>query len=290
MRYRQHIANLCGSNPDKGSWIKELEDQGLKPSLEVLEVCDSGHIRGEVERELIDHFRTWGEADLNIRSGGGGAGRARPLDYELGEWVHLFQNIKAAENILTVIHNDICRLAKKPYAEKIYASQKKITSAMLQLESFVFDRRPEWLEEIRRAPAGMGFQSCMDNSAKGGRSAKTTEQSERAEMLNKTWVGDIPNALQFINEELDVGSSVRSAKSEVYESYTKWCELKDVVPVSRVRFSKHLRAAKPFVREIRPKPSPEGSRPRIWVGIRPKRTRDHGGREYKGHRELELTL
>jgi len=57
------LNNLAWRNP-KQQWLKELRDKGLKPIMEVIEVC-AWHLGDEREKAMIKHYKDNGYDLLN---------------------------------------------------------------------------------------------------------------------------------------------------------------------------------------------------------------------------------
>ena len=69
LRFFNHIADQ--KSTPKAKWIQSLIKNGLKPQMEVIEICECGNWK-DSEHFWITYLRFMGLSLLNVKSGGGG--------------------------------------------------------------------------------------------------------------------------------------------------------------------------------------------------------------------------
>lgn len=69
-RYAQHLSE--NSKTHKCNWIKSLKVKGIKPIIQIIDICDNKEDSIWIEQYWISQFKTWGFNLTNLTEGGEG--------------------------------------------------------------------------------------------------------------------------------------------------------------------------------------------------------------------------
>jgi hypothetical protein len=111
-RYRTHRDYFgANSNLRLQTWIAELRSSGKGPQFQLLENVGTASELDDTERKWIRHFKSKGEAELNLSIGGKNRVKSRSLNSHPDEWIQFAADAQRVRALLTELAAASTRIA-----------------------------------------------------------------------------------------------------------------------------------------------------------------------------------
>jgi hypothetical protein len=144
-RYRQHCKYLAAApSAEMLEWLGELRQEHKKPKIIVLEKADGALKLDEAEKKWVHIYKSRGEAELNIASGGRGGVNSYVANTPREEWFQFARKVRAARSMLSVLTSATGRMAGAKYMDPMWKLEQKLDKEMAKIEKRVLEEFPDW--------------------------------------------------------------------------------------------------------------------------------------------------